>query len=128
MKAASILQICVRGLGTLMLLLGLGVWTGNFDILVPIHILLGLLLVIALFALAYRAARAGVSIWLVILAVVWTLVMLVIGLTQENTFPDPSTFRWVIQVIHLLIGVGAIGMAEMLGSRIKKAGATPAGA
>ena len=128
MKAASILQNSVRGLGALMLLLGLGVWTGYLDILVPIHIILGLLLVIALFALAFNAARAGVSIWLVILAVVWALVMLVVGLTQENTFPDPSTFHWVIQVIHLVIGIGAIGMGEMLGSRMKKAGAEPAGA
>jgi hypothetical protein len=128
MKTASMLQNSVRGLGSLMLVLGLLVWTENFDILVPIHILLGLLLVITLLALAYVAARASVPLGPVILVVAWTLVMLVIGLTQENTFPDPSTFHWVIQVVHLLIGVGAIGMGEMLRSRMKKTGTASASA
>ena len=128
MKTASIFQNSVRGIGSLMLVLGLIVWTGSADVLVPFHILLGILLVLALFALAFVAARAGVPLGLVILTVAWALVMPALGMAQESLLPDPSAFHWVIQVVHLLIGVGAIGIAEMLGSRMKKAGAKPASA
>jgi hypothetical protein len=30
-------------------------------------------------------------------------------------------FHWIIQVLHLLVGLGAIGQAEGLAARIKRA-------
>ena len=126
MKTASILHNSVRGIGSLMLILGIIVWTGSADMLVPVHILLGVLLVIAMFALSFLAARAGAPTGLVILVVVWALIMPVFGLVQEAILPDAG--HWVIQIVHLLIGIGAIGVCERLAASMKKIGAASAAA
>jgi hypothetical protein len=78
---------------------------------------LGFVLVIALWTLAVLAARAGVSIGLVVLAVVWGLVAPALGLTQASLWV--GGWHWVIQVLHLRIGLGAIGLGETLGREIK---------
>jgi hypothetical protein len=48
MKTASIAQMVVRITGLIQLVLGFIVWPGNTDFLIPIHILVGSGLVIAL--------------------------------------------------------------------------------
>ena len=50
---------------------GIVVWTGNGKALVISHIVLGSILTLALFALAYQAYRAKVSLKLVLVAAVW---------------------------------------------------------
>jgi hypothetical protein len=50
-------------------------------------------------------------------AAVWGLVVPVVGFTQRELLPG-SAHR-VIQVIHLLLGVGLIGLAENLATRAK---------
>jgi hypothetical protein len=52
------------------LVLGFIVWPGNTDFLIPIHILVGSALVIALLTLSYLAARSKIPTGLVILAAV----------------------------------------------------------
>ena len=118
MKTTVILQMTIRAIGLIQLILGIVVWTGNADSLILLHILLGSILTLALFALTFQAYRAGVPRPLVIVAAVWGLILPVWGLAQEKILPE-SIF-WVSQVLHLICGVGAIGLAEMLGARIKK--------
>jgi hypothetical protein len=79
--------------------------------------LLGLVLVLALWVLAGLAARAGVPLGLVALAVAWGLIVPALGLTQDQLLPGSA--HWVIQVLHLLVGLGAIGQAEGLAARIR---------
>jgi len=57
--------------GLIQLLLGVIIWPGNADYLIPVHILIGLVLVVALLTLAYLASHSGISNGLVILTVVW---------------------------------------------------------
>jgi hypothetical protein len=57
-------------------------------------------------------------------AVVWGLIAPVVGLTQPSILT--GDFHWVIQVIHVVIGLGAIGWGERLGQAIKSR--TPGGA
>ena len=115
--ATTIAQTLVRLCGLGLLTLGLLFWTGNARGLIPLHMLLGLVLVLALWTLAGLAARAGVPIGLVALAVAWGLIVPALGLTQGQLLPGSA--HWVIQVLHLLVGLGAIGQAEGLAARIK---------
>jgi hypothetical protein len=115
---ATVLQMIVRISGVIQIILGLLFWTNNARALVPVHMLIGTLLVLSLLALAVVAAIAGVSPGFVALAIIWALVTLLLGLTQTQLLPGSA--HWVIQVLHLLIGLGAIGQGENLGRRIKQ--------
>lgn len=126
MKVVTGAQMTVRACGIVLILLGVLFWTGNADSLRPVHILLGLVLVLGLWTLAFLAARSHVAIGLAVLALAWGVVAPALGLTQVNLLT--GGWHWVVQVVHLLVGLGAIGIAEVLGVRIKKPGrAVPAG-
>lgn len=126
MKAtATALRIFVGLDGLVLIALGLLFWTGNADALVPVHMLLGIALVLALWALAALAAVAGVNLGLVALAFVWGLVVPALGLTQERLLPGGA--HWLIQVLHLLVGITAIVLAQVLAMRIVARRAQPSG-
>ncbi len=114
----TVLQMWVRVVGAGTILLGLLIWTGSFDQLIPIHMLLGITLVLALWALAGLAAVARVNPGLVALAIVWGLIVPILGMTQTQLLPDAG--HWLIQVLHLLVGLGAIGQAENLARATKR--------
>jgi len=115
---ATVFQMLIRIAGVIQIILGLLFWSNNARTLIPIHMLIGTILVVSLIALAIVAAIAGVNIGFVAFAIVWALVTLLFGLTQAQILPGSA--HWVIQVLHLLIGLGAIGQGENLGRRIKK--------
>jgi hypothetical protein len=123
MKTASILQMVIRIVGLIQLILGIIVWTGNADSLIPIHILLGSIVTIALWVLTYLASRAGVLRWLVILAAFWGLVLPIWGLAHGMI--RPGAYNWISQVLHLLCGIGAIGMAEVMGMQMRNKSVSP---
>lgn len=120
--ATTMAQMLVRLLGLIQLALGGLFWTGNALVLTPVHMLVGLALVLALWVLAGLAARAGVHLGLVALAIGWGIVVPVLGFTQGQLLPGPG--HWVIQVLHLLVGLGAMGLAEALAVRIKRRAST----
>lgn len=86
--------------------------------LIPVHMMVGMVLVLLLWALAVLAARAGVRPGFVALAIVWGFVVPILGITQTRLLPGSA--HWVIEVLHLLVGLGAIGQAEGLAARIKQ--------
>jgi hypothetical protein len=115
--AATALQWLVRVSGLIQVALGLLFWSGNALALIPVHMLVGLLLVLMLWALAALGAVAGVHPGRVALAAVWGLIVPALGVTQTGLLA--GDLHWVIQVLHLLVGVAAIGQAEALAVRIK---------
>jgi len=120
--AANMAQWTVRITGLLQLLMGLIIWTGALDQLISLHITTGILLVVALWVLAGLAiGRAPVG--QVVVAFLWGLLMPVLGLLQEGLLR--GGFHWTIQVVHLLIGLAAIGMGEGLARAIRSAPAGP---
>jgi len=123
-RATTTAQMLVRAVAVVQLVLGGLFWTGNALDLVPLHQTLGFLLVFGLWTLAALAARAGVRPPLVALAVVWGLIVPILGLTQTNLLVGSA--HWLIEVLHLLVGLGAIGQAEGLAARIKQRLATAA--
>jgi hypothetical protein len=125
-RAITIAHMTIRISGVLLLLLGIAIWTGRADGVIPIHKLLGFVLVLSLWTLSFLAARAGVPMKWVALAVAWGLAAPILGLTQEGLLT--GDWHWTIQVLHLLIGLGAIGMGENLARRIQVAGPRQVGA
>lgn len=117
--ALDTFRILVRLSGVILIILGIIFWTGHLLGWVPVHTVVGLILAISLWALAFLGARSGVGAGMVTLVAVWALVMLVFGAVQRQLMPGSA--HWVIQVLHLLIGVGAIGLGDRLGSRMSRA-------
>ncbi|MBE3559927.1 MAG: hypothetical protein IMW89_11975 [Ktedonobacteraceae bacterium] len=111
--AAMALRIC----GGLALILGLVVWLLHIEgILVPIHMLLGLLVALSLAILGYAiTAIRGGSLGMGIGAFVLAILVIVLGLTQQSLLI--GDLHWIVQVVHLLLGVGAIGMGEIINRR-----------
>ena len=118
--ATTIIQMLVRGLGLIMIVLGLLFWTGNALNLIGLHMLLGMILVLFLWALAIMAARSGISLGLVALGLAWGLIVVSLGMTQNRLLPGDA--HWVIKVLHLLVGIVALGIAERLAGSIKRSG------
>jgi hypothetical protein len=114
----TIAQMLVRLCGVLLLIIGLLIWTGNARNLIPIHMLLGLVFVLALLVQAGMSTRAGAPVGLAAGVALMAVIVLVLGLNQTTLMPGSS--HWVIEVLHLLVGMAAIGMAEALGGRLRR--------
>ncbi len=106
-----LIRICAGGA----VLLGLALWLGYALSLRPVHMLLGIGLVVSLWSLAALAWRSGVARGLITLAAAWGIVTLAFGVTQTRMLP--GSFHWIVQVAHLAVGAVAAG----LGARVAKA-------
>jgi hypothetical protein len=114
----TISLMLVRITGVLLLILGLLIWTEGASGLIPIHMLLGLVMVLSMWVLAAVSTRAGVPTGLAAGVAVLGLVVLVLGMTQASLLPGSS--HWVIQIVHLLIGMAAVGSGEVIGGRLRR--------
>jgi hypothetical protein len=117
MSTKSIPLWIIRVVALLLLIVGIVVWPGNADALIAPHVVLGVVLTLTLFVLEYQAFRAGVSPALVALAVVWSMALPIMGLAQGML---PDSLAMAAQVFHLLVGVGAWVLAEILVRRMPK--------
>jgi hypothetical protein len=109
----------VRIAGLVQVVLGTLFWAGQAVTLIPLHILIGLLLVLGLWTLAFLGARAGVSPGFVVLVALWGLLLPVFGLTQDRLLTGDA--HWLVRLLHLLVGLAAIGQAEGLTARMREA-------
>jgi hypothetical protein len=115
--STTIAQMTIRISGVILIILGILFWTGRALGLISFHMLLGLILVIALWALAFLGARAGVGASMVSFAIVWGIIVLFLGLRQTQLLPGSA--HWVIQLLHLLVGLAAMGLGDRLAATIK---------
>jgi hypothetical protein len=113
-----VLQNLGRLLGLTLLILGFLFWSHHYYSLVPLHISLGVGFVILLWGMAAIGIRTGISSALVVTAFLWGLVVLLFGMTMGRLLPGRA--HEAIRVLHFLIGLGAIGLLESLGARIKR--------
>jgi hypothetical protein len=108
----------VRLVGLATLGLGLAFWSGHALTLVNLHMSFGIFLVVVLWAFAARAGRAGIGASTVILAVLWGLVVPVLGAIQLNM--PPGGGYGLVRVLHLVAGLGALALIEMLAGRLRR--------
>ncbi len=104
----------------LALILGIIFWFNNSDSIVPFHMLLGLIVTLSLWVLGFAIGMAKGGSWgLGAGAIVLGIIMLALGLSQAGILPD-SPLHWIIQVVHLLLGLAAIGLGEAIGGRYRR--------
>jgi hypothetical protein len=60
---------------------------------------------------------------LVGVALLWGAVVPVFGMTQTQILP--GSFHWIVQVLHLVVGLAALALAETLARRIRGRRAFP---
>src|SRR5579864_7249328 len=97
------------------LVTGIIFWTGNADPLQIVHIILGIIAVLALWTLGIVQGLRGGSIGLSVAAFVVGLLLAFVGLFQTNWLTGSN--HWIIQVLHLLLGLMVIGLGETIGGR-----------
>jgi hypothetical protein len=113
----TILQMLVRLCFVVLLVLGIMFWTGHGLSYIPLHMIVGIVLVGSLWLTSIIAATVRAPIGLVIVGLVWGVIVVGLGMKQMALLPGSS--HWVIQVLHLLVGMGAIGLNERLASLAK---------
>jgi hypothetical protein len=119
---ANVLRILVSAIGVVMIVLGLLFWTGNAFALLPLHMLLGIALVLMLWIIAVMALVARINPILAVVALIWGLIVPILGITQYQLLP--GSLHWIIQTLHLLVGIIAIALANILARQIAQASAT----
>lgn len=121
---ATVLLALLAVGGVLQLALGLSAWAGPGAALIPVHMLLGTLLVLGVWTLSVLGLVARVPAPVAVAGLVLGAVVLVYGLTQEGVLP--GGLHWVAQTLHLLLGLGLIGVGLRLGFLIRRRTAFPA--
>jgi hypothetical protein len=104
--------------GIALVVLGILFWTGHAMSLLPLHMLLGGLFVITLLVLVVVGLVGRNSRGFAAVVLFWSLLVPLVGVTQLRLLPGAD--HWVIQVVHLLVGVVAMGLGHALARRIGK--------
>jgi hypothetical protein len=106
--------------GLFALISGLLFWTGTALNLMSLHMLLGFLAIGSLWVIGVAQVFARRGSWIIAAcALIVGAVMIVIGMTQSSLLI--GRFHWVIQVIHLVLGLLTIGIGHMAAARYRKA-------
>ena len=109
----------MRGIFLINLILGILFWTGNALNLTFIHMILGFIVVISLWTIGLaQGFTKGGSFALALATFVLGLLLAIVGLYQTRWLIGST--HWIIQVIHLLLGLSAIGLGEMITARTKR--------
>jgi len=112
MSSVLVTQIVARVIAVAQVALGIVVWTGHGDSLITVHIAVGLLLVVDLWAAVVLGLRSGAPTGLAVLAIAWSLGMPIFGLVQASLLT--GDIHVAVQVLHLVVGLAAVGLVEAL--------------
>ena len=106
--------------GLLALISGILFWTGTAVNLIALHMLLGFLAVGALWVIGLTQAFAQHGSWIIAAcALIVGAAMIVLGMMQSSLLP--GEYHWIIQAIHLALGLLTIGIGHMAAARYWKA-------
>ena len=102
----------LAGLGALAL--GLLFWIAQVDD-INIHMLFGLTVALALLVLSIVMVATRGTRLLGAVGIVYAFILPVFGLTQSGILI--GSLHWLIQAAHLLVGLGALALAGIMGTR-----------
>jgi len=102
MRVAMLLQIIV----------GIGLWTGHLNSFVNMHRAVGMLFVLALWIIAVIALAQRRAVGLAAFAIVWGVLVAGFGFSHQGILI--GEWHWVIRVLHLVIGIASMPIAERL--------------
>jgi hypothetical protein len=104
------------------LILGLLFWNHRAANLISLHMLLGFLVVGALWVIGIGQAFFKGGSWLIATgALIIGALMLVLGMTQSSLMV--GQYHWVVQIIHLVLGISAVGIGHIGAARCRKTAA-----
>jgi hypothetical protein len=110
----------LRVAALLALILGILNWANHPLGSILIHMFLGFIVVLTLWILGGAIVSSKGGTGLGIGAFVLGLIVLLWGLFQTRILPEPNSVHWIVQVIHLIIGLSAIGMGEAIAGRYRR--------
>jgi len=114
----TITKWVLRVSAILALILGIIIWANDSlaSSLINIHLPLGVLVTLSLIVLGIMYGTAKGGNWgIAALAIVWGLLVFALGASQLAA--EPSL---VVKILHLLIGLIAIGIGEVVAGRYKR--------
>jgi len=114
MVAVRIIQWIAGIAGLIALILGLLFWIANIDF-ISIHMLFGILVALSLLILGIVGVfNKGLRV-LGIIGMIYAPIMYLFGLTQATLLV--GNLHWLIQTAHMLVGVGALALIGIIGTR-----------
>ena len=116
-RIVLVLLWLLRISGVLALAIGIALWTGHGYQYLKLHMWLGFIVTFDLLLLAIVAMLARVQPILTLVAVVWAASVPVLGIAQMRIVPGSN--HWIIEVVHLILGLGAIAFGESLSKRAR---------
>ena len=102
----------LAGLGALTL--GLLYWIAHFNA-ISIHMLFGLLVALTLLIISLMAVFTPGLRGLGAIGIVYAIILPVFGLNQTSLLI--GDMHWLIQTLHMLVGLGALAFAGVLSAR-----------
>ena len=103
--------------GLAALILGILLLTGSAGSLKS-HILTGFVMTITLLLIGLMGFFSRIKPVLPIIAIAWAILLPYVGFAQLKLFSGAS--HVVIQIVHLLIGICAIGIVEAIAAKITR--------
>jgi len=119
MRVITITIMILRLAVLIALIFGILFWLNTGLALIPIHMLLGIIVVLALWIIGLaQGFMKGGSFPLALATFLLGLAIAIVGIYQRQWLIGPA--HWVIQVLHLLLGLSAIGLAEMIAGSTRR--------
>ena len=112
-------------LGIALIVLGGLFWSGRALSLLPLHMLLGGIFVLCMWLLSGLALYARRAQVLAAVVFVWGLIVPFLG--EQQLKAPPGALHVLMQVLHLLVGLVAIGLAHALAGKILRGAADQQG-
>jgi hypothetical protein len=117
MRTMTIFDWILRIAGSVALVLGLLIWAFQLDI-INIHMLFGLIVTLVLLVISFLAAFTRGLRLLGIIGIVYAFILPLLGVNQETLLV--GNLHWLIQVVHMLVGLGALAYAGTISVRYRR--------
>src|SRR5260370_16196880 len=117
MRVLTIFDWILRIAGLGALVLGLLFWFAQFNV-INIHMLFGLTVALALLVISLMAVFSRGMRLMGAIGIVYALILPVFGLNQELLLI--GSMHWLIQVAHMLVGIGALALAGFMTTRYRR--------
>jgi len=118
MNIMRIIQIIAGIAGLLALVLGLSMWFAQTYVVLPLHMILGLIVTLGLLITSILALVTNGLRTLGVIGIIYAIIIPVFGLTQTGMLQ--GDLHWLIQVAHLLVGIGAMGLIGNIAARYRR--------
>ena len=112
MRIPFLLLMFMRIGALIQVVVGTALWTGHWYSLVDVHRTIGMLFVLALWGIAVIALVQRRSAGLAAFALLWGLLVAALGFTQQGILV--GELHWIVRVLHLVIGLASVSLAERL--------------